>query len=81
MNWKISSFLPDLVQENFKVFFIQIIGFIYYIIDIFLCLKRKALIAGFLGSIAENLKEIQTKQANKSSQTEVYLILKNRSRN
>ena len=49
MNWKICSFLPDIVQENFK-----------------------ALVAGYLGSVSEALKDFQAKAANKSSQTEVF---------
>jgi len=39
MNWKISSFLPEIVQENFKT-----------------------LIAGYLGSVNEQLKELHASQ-------------------
>ena len=45
MNWKINSFLPIPVQENFT-----------------------ALLAGYLGSINEKIKDFYAKQANKSSQ-------------
>ncbi len=47
MNWKISNFLPEIVQENFK-----------------------ALIAGYLGSINEKIREFYSNQqqaANKQS--------------
>lgn len=45
MNWKISSFLPDIVGENFKT-----------------------LIAGYLGSINESLKELHSKKDDTQSQ-------------
>ena len=44
MNWKISSFLPLIVQENFKT-----------------------LIAGYLGSVNETLKDLYAKQKSKAA--------------
>lgn len=43
MNWKISSFLPEIVQDNFKT-----------------------LIAGYLGSISETVKDLHLKAKNKT---------------
>lgn len=44
MNWKISSFLPDIVQDNFKT-----------------------LIAGYLGSISETVKDLHLKAQQKNN--------------
>ena len=70
MNWKINTFLPNIVQENFTVRNkMHIITMISDIFLTFLCLK-KALLAGYLGSIDEYAKSYNLKVANKSSQTE-----------
>ena len=70
MNWKISTFLPMAVQESFTVSLkprlCQELGtfFEMWLRDL------KALLAGYLGSINDTLKEINSKEPKKSSQSE-----------
>ena len=69
-----SSFLPEIVQENFKVIkkMFDSEYRIYFLIKFF----TKALVAGYLGSVSESLKDYYNKQANKSSQNEVIKLFK-----
>ena len=74
MNWKINTFLPDIVQENFTVkWFIAFYRF-FITCNLSVSLILKTLIAGYLGSVYDVVKDYVEKMlANKSSQISVML--------